>query len=801
MPVNYLLKYLLTDKESLSKYSMGIFPNYEDVRRRMFLIARDQNKALPDHFYRLAQENTFNKLGSLGKIVTHGLMDLASANLELENTKIYIQSNKQNDWQELITHIPPLLLQSAFLYKKLTSNFQLDNVVSYYNQYIFPNTKFSALPSSRILQLDHYVNEQNGLHDLHMHLNGALETDQVWQDYLVNPSLIHPDLAKAFTAQKVKEQLEQESHLLEPANYISLLKAAQKLRSFFYDYLFPTVLADKKNTTKQTLIKSFLSDHSHYPSSYRHPFLSLLPAGDSDKHLMSIECMMNILILHEINTHKNETFAHFFHFYILILGLTNRLLVQQVHQKGFEQFQKHTLNGLREKSEKIYLKRFFQMHGNDSRNIRFLEGRFTPKTSEAELISSIDGIWKGWEKMKNEIAKSEKEGKRTFLNPELKLIAHFIKKEDKKPDLFIRHKSLRFEVWNKGRVLSLLIANQKKYRDKVVAVDAAASEFDAPPEVFAPIFRFMRRSGLKHFTYHAGEDFYHVISGIRAIYEAIVFCGLQKGDRIGHATASAISVNLWLNSVGSKILIRQGEYLDNLVFVYHLIIECKIDSLHSLIPFITNKVHNLSYEIYNEHYPIAILEKAWLMRQCCPIHAFEENRTHAALLNVFNEQEWTFMIDTGFIEDRNAGKVNTVWTVFNKYHDNEFRKKFDKIVIIDTLEIINADNIEVLQLGLLAYMNNREIIIETLPTSNVRIGFHRSFKTYHLWNWIKWRKEGKPIPPIIIGSDDTGIFATNIYNEYANIYCFLLNDCKQSHSEVMEVIKKLDEDSHIYRFE
>jgi len=41
-----------------------------------------------------------------------------------------------------------------------------------------------------------------------------------------------------------------------------------------------------------------------------------------------------------------------------------------------------------------------------------------------------------------------------------------------------------------------------------------------------------------------------------------------------------------------------------------------------------------------------------------------------------------------------------------------------------------------------------------------------------------------------------GIFFT-----YANIYCMLLNYHKLSHSQIMEMIKKLDEDSHIYRFE
>jgi hypothetical protein len=83
----------------------------------------------------------------------------------------------------------------------------------------------------------------------------------------------------------------------------------------------------------------------------------------------------------------------------------------------------------------------------------------------------------------------------------------------------------------------------------------------------------------------------------------------------------------------------------------------------------------------------------------------------------------------------------------------------------------------------------------------VRIGPHLDHDTYHLWNWIKWEKEGHPIPPIVVGVDDAGIFATNIYNEYANIYCHLTCQCKMTHNEAMNLIERLDKNGQRYRFE
>ncbi|MDQ0064247.1 hypothetical protein [Chryseobacterium lathyri] len=97
-------------------------------------------------------------------------------------------------------------------------------------------------------------------------------------------------------------------------------------------------------------------------------------------------------------------------------------------------------------------------------------------------------------------------------------------------------------------------------------------------------------------------------------------------------------------------------------------------------------------------------------------------------------------------------------------------------------------------------MATNEIIIESLPTSNIRIGFHKDFSTYHLKNWIKWNMKGHKIPPIVLGSDDTGIFATNIYNEYANVFCALMTEEFLGLDEGMDVLKNINKNSLLYKF-
>ena len=52
----------------------------------------------------------------------------------------------------------------------------------------------------------------------------------------------------------------------------------------------------------------------------------------------------------------------------------------------------------------------------------------------------------------------------------------------------------------------------------------------------------------------------------------------------------------------------------------------------------------------------------------------------------------------------------------------------------------------------------------------------------------------------MLGTDDVGIFATNIYNEYCNLYCQLLYKKQWNSNEIMDVIRELDYNAKIYRF-
>jgi len=819
MVTTSIIKHFLCDNDSLSSYFEGKQVSFDDIKRRMLLLERMGNHFIADHYYRLNQEKSFDDIDSIASILCKGLFHIAEDHLEFRRNRIHVKQDKQNDWQELITRVPPLILQAAFLHEhKTLTDKKTSAVQDYFKDVILPNARYTALPYPYIPQLENYIEVKNGLHDLHMHLNGSTETDIAWQDFLFAPDKIYKELKDGFKNNLVKEQFEQESHLTDPLKFRDLLLIARRIRNFMFVMLYPESLSqedlnrinkiktkEEKSYTNESieklaniesidkLLEALINIDTPFFDGIHNPFSDLVANAEiSDEYPMAVECLMYVLLFQHLSCKPKACVESLFHFYLLILGLSNRLLVQQTHQNGFEQFQKQTLNYLRSHPEKVYKNRFLQLHGNELRNIHFLEGRFSPKDSEHKTLLLLQDILKGWQSLL-------KEEKRIFPLkevPRLKLIAHFIKEKDKHPDEQIRHKDLRKSVWQKASVLSYMKGRNSKYIQEVIGVDAAASEFDAPPEVFAPSFRMLRRKGFEHFTYHAGEDFFHIISGLRAIYESIDFFGMQHGDRIGHAVASGVDAQVWIDNVGQHILIRQGEHLDNLLFAYHLIMQEEVMALKPYLPFVAHKISELSFKIYGEFYSVDIQLSAWQLRKYCPMLLFSGTREFAEPYNVFCDEEFTD-IQKAIPNMTTDNRVK----LLAKYHSEHVRKEYDKIIEIDVFDPFDKNGIRILQLSLLKYMHKKEIVIETLPTSNVRIGQHHDYNTYHLWNWVKWEEEGASIPPIVVGTDDTGIFATNIYNEYANIYCHLTSQCEMNHEKAMALIERLDKNAGIYKFE
>jgi adenosine deaminase len=172
----------------------------------------------------------------------------------------------------------------------------------------------------------------------------------------------------------------------------------------------------------------------------------------------------------------------------------------------------------------------------------------------------------------------------------------------------------------------------------ISGIDAASREHTTPPEVFAPVFNYIRSSmeisrisfenrvnvesyddTPKHFqfTFHVGEDFRDILTGIRHVVEAVLFLGLKKGDRIGHALALGLMHKQWARKK-RRVFTSKQEQFDNAVFAYFIL--SLFSDYRELKKDFHQKALQLGNEIYQADFTIDNYINSWLLRRNCPVN-------------------------------------------------------------------------------------------------------------------------------------------------------------------------------------
>ena len=63
-------------------------------------------------------------------------------------------------------------------------------------------------------------------------------------------------------------------------------------------------------------------------------------------------------------------------------------------------------------------------------------------------------------------------------------------------------------------------------------------------------------------TVHAGEDFVHLLTGLRRLDDAIQHLGLEEGDRIGHGIALGLNPVTWFERTRQVVQTREERLFD-----------------------------------------------------------------------------------------------------------------------------------------------------------------------------------------------------------------------------------------------
>lgn len=241
---------------------------------------------------------------------------------------------------------------------------------------------------------------------------------------------------------------------------------------------------------------------------------------------------------------EDELFFEIFYKYILMKNIFFRISTQNNFIKGLDRFTKSFKRSvyLEKEINKLYLILHTQ---TQNRNIKKLEIRssFPNEKSKGKIKREIKkGLIKFFEIYKD-LINYEFEDERI---PQIGIVYHFKKEKDEDEKCWIDNiyyddsTRLYYETHRKKYLLQLTTLNEvisevPKLSKYIVGIDAASIESNTDPWVFAPIFRKARSSHTKigslnkndgyintlGFTFHVGEEFRHILSGLRHIYEVI----------------------------------------------------------------------------------------------------------------------------------------------------------------------------------------------------------------------------------------------------------------------------------------
>ncbi|URN95078.1 MAG: hypothetical protein NAG76_02125 [Candidatus Pristimantibacillus lignocellulolyticus] len=414
--------------------------------------------------------------------------------------------------------------------------------------------------------------------------------------------------------------------------------------------------------------------------------------------------------------------------------------------------------------------------------LKQIELRFSILPKEQDNRLALLRIFKSYKKILEEDYKVKDVKDVNF--PKIGIVFHLIKQRDN------INKSWRLFSENNDKLTYLHYgAIQNKYIDEtnyivdlrnkipyisnfIVGLDAASLENNTPVNVFSPVFSIARNSDREplkildaegkiaemqtlFFTFHAGEDFRHLLSGIRRIDEVIDSCKFHSGDRIGHGIALGIDVEKWVEKNKVTVL-PTGEYLDNLLWVWGVYKKGN-DYQFNAFSYLQNKIKELFKMVFLEEFhelTIEVMYEVYIMR-------------FSNIKELFNKN----------LERDNNGDMQEsekrIWQFFKKFHEEYFLSRLAEPINIQ-ISSVEAEIIEEMQQYVKLKVANEGIIIEINPSSNLVIGENDSIFENQFFSLNKVKDDILKNIMVNINSDDPIVFNTNISNEIAYLYYGML---------------------------
>jgi hypothetical protein len=296
----------------------------------------------------------------------------------------------------------------------------------------------------------------------------------------------------------------------------------------------------------------------------------------------------------------------------------------------------------------------------------------------------------------------------------------------------------------------------------VRGLDLCTDEMGVPTWVFVPLIRHMQLAGQRASTYlrrfglevpplrltvHAGEDFVHLLTGLRHVDEVGRYLDLRQGSRIGHGLALGVDPREWARRAG-RIPVACEERLFDLAWEWDWVAREGMNYSSCRRQFVEHEIVRLSEKVFGSP-RLAPHDIGGLL---------DDLHDPAMLCRVG--------FPTGFPPGR-------------KFLTKDHRLRWLHAYLTDpelflrgrAIEWVDPDAegpvLAELQCGIRRKFAEYGIAVEVNPTSNLLIGDLQDLGNHPLWRLRPPRGNGDSPPvSVCIGSDDPLTFATSLREEY-----------------------------------
>lgn len=395
--------------------------------------------------------------------------------------------------------------------------------------------------------------------------------------------------------------------------------------------------------------------------------------------------------------------------------------------------------------------------------------------------------------------------------PQVGLIFHMIKEPDHKEyekcwqnycamdECELYFKELQNKYMKQVIALNSLREETPFLSDYILGIDVASVENSTEPWVFAPVYEKARNSDTHKttyinsenwdrvknlgFTFHAGEDFRHLATGLRRVDEVIEHFKFHAGDRIGHGIALGLKVEKWVKN-NKIVVIPRGEYLDNLLWIWGLYKDGKYEQDFSM-GYLEHEILKYAQSIYRKMDGINpySLWRAYRTR----FESFIPKKSYSC-----GEKEVNNKLFCQYVSNSEAEMWDEL-KIAHAYHCQIYLERMLEPIQVE----INQQDEKILrqvQKVVVHKISNEGIVIETNPTSNVVIGEIESIFEHYIHNLnqrgLGSKENEENAVMISINSDDPSVFNTNVSNEFAYVF-YSLQEKGYTREEAITWIDKI----------